>query len=86
MAKLTLPEMTSGMDCAAPRNGMCSDWMPVFMRNNSPDRCGVVPTPDELKVTPWGRALAQVRNSCTVFAGCSAETTSTLQFSQIVDT
>ena len=84
MAKSMLRLTTSMV--AEPRNGTCTHLMPERTANNSPDRCGVVPTPEELKVTPCGWLRAQTRNSASVRAGCSFETTKTLQFSQKVET
>ena len=77
-AKLTSPDSIAGIVCAAPRNGTCTALTPVRAANSTPDRCGEVPGPGLPIEMPFGRALAQAMNSCSVFAGtCLAATTAT---------
>ena len=50
--------------------------------NSSPERCWVVPTPAEPKVSLPGCARASATSSATLFAGTSSLTTRTLAVKQ----
>src|ERR1019366_2135165 len=79
----TFPDSMAGMVCAAPRNGTCTASSPLRLANNTPDKCGEVPTPGLPKLT-FPFCFAQTRNSVTVLAGtCSLATTKTLGNSQV---
>ena len=79
------PDSNIGIVCGAPRAGTCVAGTPVRRRNNSPARCGVVPTPDEPKVMPLGCALPQAMNSLSVLDGCCGATITMLQLAQKVE-
>ena len=56
--------------------------MPAMVLNNSPERCCVVPTPAEAKVSLPGCARASATSSGTLLAGTSLLTTRTLGVKQ----
>ena len=76
-AKLAWPPRSSVSAGPAPLYGMCTNWMPVSVRSNSPARCPADPLPGEAKLRSFGRAFAIAMNSLTVRAGKDGCTTKT---------
>ena len=62
----------------APVNGTCTRSSLNASLNNSPDRCGVEPTPGPAKEYLPGLSLMSCTSSWIVFAGTDGLTTTTL--------
>src|SRR5215831_6250848 len=59
------PAIVSVSAGASPRYGTCVISMPAICLNNSPARCGTVPTPGDANVTLPLLSLANAMNSAT---------------------
>src|SRR5262249_12899995 len=69
ICRSTRPAIVSVSAGASPRYGTCVISMPAICLNNSPARCGTVPTPGDANVTLPLLSLANAMNSATDLAG-----------------
>ena len=67
--KSTSPLANAVIDGALPLYGMCVMSTPILSLSNSPERCCVLPLPDEEKFSLPGFFLATATNSFTDLAG-----------------
>src|SRR6516165_10784752 len=67
ICRSTRPAIVSVSAGASPRYGTCVISMPAICLNNSPARCGTVPTPGDANVTLPLFSLANAMNSATDF-------------------